>query len=65
MTQSVHAKPRIKDGSQLWSDLKNAWRSYKIAKMNSDKTKMIEYAKKIVVLQQNLGAKLADFPELR
>jgi len=47
-----------------WGALKKAWRVYKIAKVQSDNTKMGEYAKKIRTLQHDLGIKQAEFPEL-
>lgn len=44
--------------------LKKAWQGYKIAKVQSDHTKMVEYAKKIRTLQNDLGVNQAEFPEL-
>jgi hypothetical protein len=44
--------------------LKKAWKGYKIAKVQSDRTKMIEYAKKIKTLQGELSIKQSSFPEL-
>jgi hypothetical protein len=49
---------------QSWGALKKAWKGYKIAKVQSDRTKMIEYAKKIKTLQGELGIKQSSFPEL-
>ncbi|MDR3782714.1 MAG: hypothetical protein P4K92_05365 [Candidatus Nitrosotalea sp.] len=49
---------------QTWGALKKAWRGYKIAKVQSDNTRMSEYAKKIRTLQNDLGIKQAEFPEL-
>ena len=49
---------------QTWGALKKAWRGYKIAKVQSDNAKMSEYAKKIRTLQNDLGIKQAEFPEL-
>jgi len=49
---------------QTWGALKKAWRGYKIAKVHSDNAKMSEYAKKIRTLQNDLGIKQAEFPEL-
>ena len=66
MAQS--AKTTAKNGktslSETWSTLKSAWKSYKVARMNSDKVKMIECAQRIRGLQQDLGAKQSEFPEL-
>jgi hypothetical protein len=49
---------------QTWGALKKAWRGYKIAKVQSDNTKMAEYAKKIRALQQDLRIKQTEFTEL-
>jgi hypothetical protein len=49
---------------QTWGALKKAWKGYRIAKVQSDRAKMEEYAKKIRTLQDELGVKQADFPEL-
>ena len=49
---------------QTWGALKKALRGYKIAKVQSDHPKMAEYAKKIRTLQNDLGVKQAEFPEL-
>jgi len=56
-------KPNYTAG-QTWGALKKAWRGYKIAKVQSDSSKMTEYAKKIRTLQHDLGVKQAEFPEL-
>lgn len=56
-------KPNYTAG-QTWGALKKAWRGYKIAKVQSDHTKMVEYAKKIRTLQNDLGVNQAEFPEL-
>jgi hypothetical protein len=49
---------------QTWGALKKAWRGYRIAKVQNDKARMVEYAKKIKTLQSELGVKQATFPEL-
>jgi hypothetical protein len=49
---------------QTWGALKKAWKGYRIAKVQNDRAKMEEYAKKIRTLQDELGVKQADFPEL-
>jgi hypothetical protein len=49
---------------QTWGALKKAWKGYRIAKVQTDKAKMEEYAKKIRTLQGELGIKQASFPEL-
>ena len=49
---------------QTWGALKKAWKGYRIAKVQNDRAKMEEYAKKIKTLQDELGVKQADFPEL-
>ncbi|MCL4343924.1 MAG: hypothetical protein QXY52_01405 [Conexivisphaerales archaeon] len=49
---------------QTWGALKKAWKAYKIAKVQNDKAKMLEYAKRIRTLQEELGLPKASFPEL-
>jgi hypothetical protein len=49
---------------QTWGALKKAWKGYKIAKVQQDKTRMAEYAKKIKTLQNELGIKQSSFPEV-
>ena len=56
-------KPNYTVG-QTWGALKKAWRGYKIAKVHSDHAKMSEYAKKIRTLQNDMGIKQAEIPEL-
>ncbi|MDE1727063.1 MAG: hypothetical protein KGH89_07340 [Thaumarchaeota archaeon] len=56
-------KPNYTAG-QTWGALKKAWRGYKIAKVQSDHARMSEYATKIRTLQNDLGIKQAEFPEL-
>lgn len=62
-TQPDTDKPNYTAG-QTWGALKKAWRGFKIAKAQSDNSKMTEYAKKIVSLQSDLGIKRTEFPEL-
>jgi hypothetical protein len=49
---------------QTWGALKKAWKGYKIAKVQSDKARMAEYAKKIRTLQGELGVRQSSFPEV-
>lgn len=56
-------KPNYTAG-QTWGALKKAWRGYKIAKVQNDQARLSEYAKKIRTLQNDLGIKQAEFPEL-
>ncbi|HEY7505978.1 MAG TPA: hypothetical protein VH621_00085 [Nitrososphaera sp.] len=49
---------------QTWGALKKAWKGYKIAKVQQDKARMTEYAKKIKTLQNELGIKQSSFPEV-
>ena len=49
---------------QTWGALKKAWKAYKIAKVQNDRTKMMEYAKRIQTLQKELGLQVAKFPDL-
>jgi len=49
---------------QTWGALKKAWKGYKIAKVHGDKGRMMEYAKRIRTLQEELGVEKARFPEL-
>lgn len=44
--------------------MKKAWKGYKIAKVQSDRTRMTEYAKKIKTLQGELGIKQSSFPDV-
>ncbi len=65
MAQSLRKSHNLDHTSDnTWNDLKNAWRSYKVARMKDDKTKMTEFAKTIRTLQKNIGAKISEFPEL-
>lgn len=49
---------------QTWAALKKAWKGYKIAKVHNDTTRMVEYARKIRTLQDELGIKQSSFPDL-
>jgi hypothetical protein len=49
---------------QTWGALKKAWKAYKIAKVQNDREKMLEYAKRIRTLQEELGLEKAKFPDL-
>ena len=49
---------------QTWGALKKAWKAYKIAKVQNDKTRLMEYAKRIRTLQEELGVEKAKFPDL-
>ncbi len=49
---------------QTWAALKKCWHAYRIAKVKNERDKMVEYAKKIRSLQQELGVEQASFPEL-
>ncbi|MFP3130469.1 MAG: hypothetical protein ACP5LX_04270 [Nitrososphaeria archaeon] len=49
---------------QTWGALKKAWKAYKIAKVQGDKQKMLEYANRIRTLQEELGLQKSKFPEL-
>jgi len=49
---------------QTWGALKKAWKAYKIAKVQKDQAKMMEYAKRIRTLQEELGLQKAAFPDL-
>lgn len=49
---------------QTWGALKKAWKAYKIAKVQKDRNRMVEYAKRIQTLQKALGLEVAKFPDL-
>lgn len=63
MAFSMSARGKFTTG-QTWGALKKAWKGYKIAKVQNDKAKMTEYAKKIKTLQGELGIKQASFPDI-
>jgi len=49
---------------QTWAALKKSWKAYKIAKVKNERGNMVEYAKRIRALQQELGVSPAKFPDL-
>jgi hypothetical protein len=63
MAFSMSARGNFTKG-QTWGALKKAWKGYKIAKVQNDKARMTEYAKKIKTLQGELSIKQSSFPEL-
>jgi len=52
------------DKGQTWGALRKCWKAYKIAKAQNDKEKMLEYAKRIRALQEELGVEKSKFPDL-
>ncbi len=63
MARVREAKAKFTVG-QTWGALRKAWKGYKIAKVQGDREKMIEYAHKIRKLQSELKVPQATFPEL-
>jgi hypothetical protein len=66
---SLHNETASKGNSnfttgQSWGALRKAWKGYRIAKVQSDSTKMREYATKIRKIQGELGINVASFPHL-
>ncbi|MEW6603209.1 MAG: hypothetical protein AB1351_00800 [Thermoproteota archaeon] len=49
---------------QSWGALRKAWKGYRIAKVQGDNAKMVEYATKIRKIQGELGISVASFPHL-
>jgi hypothetical protein len=49
---------------QSWGALRKAWKGYRIAKVQGNDTKMLEYANKIRKIQGELNISLATFPQL-
>jgi hypothetical protein len=49
---------------QSWGALRKAWKGYRIAKVQGNDTKMLEYATKIRKIQGELNISLASFPQL-
>jgi len=47
--------------AQTWGALRKAWKAYKIAKVQNDREKMVEYAKRIRTLQAELGLEQSEF----
>jgi len=50
---------------KIWNELKENWRAYKRARLEDDFPIMRDAASKISELQDDLGIKQADFPELQ
>ncbi len=50
--------------AQSWGALRKAWKGYRIAKVQDDNGRMIEYANKIRKIQGELGISVASFPQL-
>ena len=50
--------------AQSWGALRKAWKGYRIAKVQDDNARMIEYANKIRKIQGELGISVASFPQL-
>ena len=49
---------------QSWGALRKAWKGYRIAKVQANNPKMVEYANKIRKIQGELGISVAAFPNL-
>ncbi|MDQ5868972.1 MAG: hypothetical protein M3530_04500 [Thermoproteota archaeon] len=49
---------------QSWGALRKAWKGYRIAKVQANNPKMVEYANKIRKIQGELGISIAAFPNL-
>ena len=49
---------------QSWGALRKSWKGYRIAKVQANNDKMIEYANKIRKIQGELGISVAAFPNL-
>jgi hypothetical protein len=49
---------------QVWGALRKAWKGYRIAKVQHDNARMVEYATRIRTLQGQLGVPPASFPDL-
>ena len=49
---------------QSWGALRKAWKGYRIAKVQANNSKMVEYANKIRKIQGELGISVASFPNL-
>lgn len=50
---------------KIWKELQKCWAVYKKARSDSNVPTMREYAKKIRMLQDDLGITQAEFPELK
>jgi hypothetical protein len=64
MPRARESKAKFTTG-QTWGALRKAWKGYKIAKVQGDREKMVEYAHKIRKLQSELKLPQAEFPELQ
>ena len=62
--QTEQHAPKSFTTGQTWGALRKAWKGYKIAKVQDDRTRMTEYATKIRKLQGELGVQRASFPDL-
>jgi hypothetical protein len=49
---------------QSWGALRKAWKGYRIAKVQSDNSRMTEYANKIRKIQGELNIAVSSFPHL-
>ena len=49
---------------QSWGALRKSWKGYRIAKVQANNEKMVEYANKIRKIQGELGISVAAFPNL-
>jgi hypothetical protein len=49
---------------QSWGAPRKSWKGYRIAKVQANKDKMVEYANKIRKIQSELGIGVAVFPNL-
>jgi hypothetical protein len=49
---------------QSWGALRKAWKGYRIAKVQADNPRMIEYANKIRKIQGELNIAVSSFPHL-
>ena len=56
--------PKTFTTGQSWAALRKSWKGYRIAKVQNDKERMLEYAQKIRKVQGELGLSLASFPSL-
>ena len=63
-TEETTADSKSFTTGQTWVALRKAWKGYKIAKVQGDRTKMTEYATKIRKLEGELGVPQASFPDL-
>jgi hypothetical protein len=60
----TQTEPKSFTTGQTWGALRKAWKGYKIAKVQGDRNKMMEYARKIRKLEGELGVPVAAFPDL-